>query len=330
MAKAIAKKSSKRTKPVMKRNMKKKKAGRSNVARPRARSLRTAAPRTLPSLSPIDNRVIPSNTVDGMAFPVKGSIPVLLSFGTNQRNILLVATSGVSGTVAAQIRFDGSTVYANAVGTIPTLALADDAGGPTSGRAMKLGVSLVNTTQALNRGGRVWVLPLDQRLRLPAAPSVMTAAQWGAVADALIAHPSAHDTDGAHYGTTREAHSHPVDEIEYKRFLPWEGTHTVDEFWSASCVWPAFNPKPRPLSTLVMIFDSPPTTQSYTALVHGTFYTRWAVDTVLGQSMSPIPVAPLEVVNAINTSGMMRNSNGATMFGTTSFPKTGPTIATYR
>lgn len=314
MAKGPTKKMTKRTKkPALKTIVKKKAtAAPAKVVKPK---VKTPKPRSLPSLSPLDQRPIPSNTVDGMAFTVKGSAPVLLSFASNQRNILVVNTSGLSGTVAAQVRWDSGTVYANSVYTIPTLALPDDAGGPTSGRAMKLGVSLVNTTQALNRGGRVWLLPLDQRLRLPAAPSVMTAAQWTAVADALIAHPSSHDCDGTHFGTTREAHSHPVDEVEYKRFLPWEGTHTVDEFWSSCCVWPAFNPKSRPMSTMIAVFDSPPTTQSYTALVHGTFYTRWAVDTVLGQSQTPIPVAPPAAVNSINVAGMMRNTNGASMFG---------------
>lgn len=316
MAKSLTKKSSgtTRRKKVVKTALKPRRP-KQTPPKPKSNP-RTRAPRGRASAMTLDPRnpvPIPSPTVDGTAFVVKGSFPVQMSISasTAERAIVFLNTSGDSGSAALHLQWNSTTVTTRAVRTFPTLALADDAGGPTSGRAMKLGADLVNTTQLSALGGRVWVVPLDQRLRFSAALSTYTSADLNGLADALQAHPASHDTAGEHYAVSRSCHLHPVDDISYRTFNPWVGTSTVDEFGASIGIWPAANPRARPMSTIAIVFDAPSQSQVYTLNLHGMFYTRWAVDTVLGQSQAPIPTAPATTINAPVLASATRNSSGA-------------------
>jgi hypothetical protein len=65
----------------------------------------------------------------------------------------------------------------------------------------------------------------------------------------------------------------------------------------------AWEPKRRPMSSLVFLIDSPPEVQSYTFTVRGTYYTRWPMEHVLGQHHPPIPHAHPGVVSHIRDAG---------------------------
>lgn len=284
------------------------------TVRPRRRAMMQST--SHPTFSPLDSRLMPTTLLDGKAFPVACSLPVTEGIASNQRCALILSCTGESATAAAYVRLD-SVVSKNVVHTFPTLALADDAGGPSSGRGMKLGVQLVNTTQALNRGGNVFIVPLDQRIVLPAAPSAMTVAQWNTVMDGWISHPAAYPTDAEYFRETKSAYVHPVDDIKYRSFQPWKGTEGVDEFWTHVAVWPGASPTHRPMSTLIVVFQAPPTTQAYTFTMDAHYYTRWPVTSVLGQSQRMIPVASSQAANNALVAANARNAHGCTAFAKT-------------
>jgi len=251
------------------------------------------------AMSPHSPMLIPSLTSAGAAFPYGGMVRVNISLAVGDRAIIAVTNTGTAGTIMARVQLTAAGVFVRDAFTIPTLALGDEAGGPTSGRAMKCGVSVVNTTQFLNRGGRVYHLNADQRVRLAAAPSAWSVAQFGSAFETLIAHPRTIEGDGAEYGKPREFISHVVDQSRYNDFAEWNGTATLDEFYLHTAVWPASAPSDRPMSTTFLCFDAPATTNTYTLTARGVFYTRWPLDTVPGQCHQKVPVAEPHAVNTI-------------------------------
>jgi hypothetical protein len=202
----------------------------------------------------------------------------------------------------AALFFDGITAaITRQVFTVPTLALADDVGGPTSGRAMKIGLSLVNTTPLLNRGGRVFQLNANQRLKLARAPSAFLQADYFALADSIQAFPDTIEYDASEFGKTREFTGSVVDYANYEAFQEWEGTNTIDEFYAHFTVWPGSSPDTRPMSTIFIVFSPPAVAQTYTLSAKSAHYTRWPIDTIPGQSQLPIPTAPIATINRIHS-----------------------------
>jgi hypothetical protein len=242
---------------------------------------------------------IPSTYFSGQALPLSGRY-FLTNFNlpTNRRSLVFVTNVGDAGTVFSIISSDDTTVT-RAVGTVPVLASADDAGGPTSGRAQTCAVNVVNTTAALNRAGAVHIIPLDQRMRLPAAPSAWTTGNFDTVFNDLVNFPSARVYDGSHFGGGHSLPCHVVDSVAFQDFKEWHGTLTIDEFFGHIGIWSGASARQRPMSTIVLAFNLPPVIQTYCVSVHARWYTRWPVDTVAGQSMTDIPVAAQGYVNRI-------------------------------
>jgi hypothetical protein len=52
------------------------------------------------------------------------------------------------------------------------------------------------------------------------------------------------------------------------------------------------------MSSIWVIMEAPSVAQAYTLQFSGSWYTRWPLDTVPGQSMRPVPTAPASAINA--------------------------------
>lgn len=245
--------------------------------------------------------VVPVISRCGAAYPIRGVCRYPVTIAATSRTLVAVTNTGSAGTVMSLVFITDAGVATTTVRTIPLLATSDVSGGPTSGRAMKHKLSIVNATKNLDIAGRCWHLNGTSRLRLPASPSTMTGAQWGTVYDAIVAMPGCQDyTGGAFAGDGLEFAGHVVDAKVYEDFHEWNGTLALDDFWAHIAIWSGEEPQVRPMSTTWFLMDAPGTAQSYTFSAMATFYTRWPLDTVPGQNQTDIPVAAPSLLNRIH------------------------------
>lgn len=232
----------------------------------------------------------------GSALPYAGIFRHELAVST-ERVVVLFSNVGRSGTVALVVGLPTAGAAGLTVRTIPTLSLGDDAGGPTSCKAMKGCFSLVNVTAPLNRAGRVTVLNSKQRFLVGAPFSTMTLAQWATFVDTVKTHPDAVSYGGHDFEHPVSFHTYPVDSRAYGEFHDFAGATTSDEFGRSIAIWPGVDPYVRPMSCIVTIFEIPPSTQEYTLSFRAAYYTRWPLNTIPGQTQRRIPTAPLDLIN---------------------------------
>jgi hypothetical protein len=247
--------------------------------------------------------MIPVVRATGTAVPVTGMarfpIGVETSISINRGMALVMTNTGSSGTIGARLTSrDGNGPLVH-LAHMPLLRDAPSVGGATAGRAMKAGVTLVNMTAALVRGGVVYVLNTDQRIQIDLPVSSTGAAgaeSWAQVLSKVRAHPDTVVYSADHFKEIREFHCGVVDAISYESFRPWQGIDGVDEFFSHITV-SSVEPTPRPMSTLFIIFDNSDSPQDYMASCRGSYYTRWPLDTLAGQLSTELPTASAKVVD---------------------------------
>lgn len=244
--------------------------------------------------------LIPTVLSQGNAFALTGVVRQELALAATDTVVYCITNTGRSGTVAARISNNGSTP-STGIFTIPLLAAADDVGGPTSGRAMKCTVELVNVTAPLYMGGRIYVLNAHQRVPLLAEPSVMTITQQTALIDSIKSHPDCRSYAGTDFVKPYRCHSEVVDHDLYTGYGEWKGTDTVTTFMAHSSIWPGLDPLIRPMSAMWIVFQRPAANQDYTLSFKASYYTRWPLNTVPGTRQTPVPTAPAHIVNAATT-----------------------------
>lgn len=230
----------------------------------------------------------------GTALPFSG----VSRFDFNQstdRTIIFAANTGTSAMTSLRVTLGGTPGLT--LSNIPVINASDSTGGPTSGKAMKLSLDLVNSTSLLNMGGRVTVLNARQRVLLPAAPASMSSAQWNLFIADVRNHPDARSYGGADFREPKMFLAHPVDD-GYNEFEEWLGTTNADRYCDHFAVWSGSVPQKRRMSTIIMVFESPPSTQEYTVSIRSSYYTRWPLSSVPGQTQRQVPTAPLTVINA--------------------------------
>jgi len=255
--------------------------------------------------SPWNDLLVPVISSEGKAFPTRGIVrdDATISAST----FMYIATNGgVSGTVLGAVV--NSAAPSLVPFTIPTLALSDSSGGPTSGRAMKLGLTLVNTTKVLDQGGRLYILHSNQRFSLPAAPSAMTQAQWTTFFGTVKDHPDTTPYQGADFSNPKAMVSHPISDPDYHDYNQWVGTETFDQFAAHWATWSGASVRNRPMSTIVILFEIPSASQSYTVSVSANFYTRWPITSIPGQHSTYVPTAPAAVLNSHKVATESRSS----------------------
>lgn len=286
-------------KAVVKKKTLKKAAKVKSVAPARVKKPAKAATTTRNFLDPLVAQPAPSVTSDGRALPHTSLVSS--DFSVQQNRVLLLATNtGSAGTVGLILEIDegGRGVHAELL-TIPTLALADADSGPSTSRAMKLSVSVVNCSNGYKRGGRVTYLNSSQRLPARLADADV---MWNPVIDGIKSSPYRRRITGEDLVKPMQLIAHPVDEVNYSSFRPHRGTLTVAEFLAhvIGASHTLDHPQPRPMSIIAYVFEPvPDDRQEYSVTIRGSFYTRWPLTSVPGQSMRPMPTAAPAVINHV-------------------------------
>lgn len=260
----------------------------------------TSFSRALSVFSPSSPHLVPSLTACGKAFPVMGMYRKTVEHPLNQRRVYFFSNTGVSANVMLIGAMDVTGVNPPGWETwaAPTVALDDVSGGPTAGRAMKIGATVVNSTAKLTAAGRVFVLNSDQRLLVGDSPSNMTRPEFNAMCDSIVNHPHAKEYSGAEFSKAHSWHAHVVDPVHYDQFAPWQGATNFDLYASHFMNFPSpTEHNPRSMSILCMVFESPPAAQSYTISGKGAWYTRWPLTSVLGQTDNVIPTTSQDAMN---------------------------------
>lgn len=253
-------------------------------------------------MSPLHSANIPVALRSGQAFPFHGAIRTELTQAIGETIFIAATNPGSAGTVAIIGRQSGIAAPTYSVATIPTLTLSDENGGPTSARAMKFGMSVTCNTPMLSRGTRVFHLNGQSRIRLDSPPSTASLAVFQAIVNVITAMPTTVPYDNSHFGETKHFTSNVVDNVSYLDFGIFEGTLSPDQIFAHMAVWPgiAAGLRDRPMSTNWLVLAPPSSVQNYSIAMHGSYYTRWGLSTIQGQSQTDIPVAPIAVVNSMH------------------------------
>lgn len=244
---------------------------------------------------------VPTVTHNGTAVPHPDVVRYDVNILPTEKVLAFCTNVGSSGSAMLLLKWDPASgiVSVNTVRTPTLLQASGVAGGPTSMRAMKMSLSLTNATQYLNRGGRVYVLNSDQRFAFPASVALCNASDWNNIFNAVVEHPNTVPYDGTHFGETGTYTCSVVDGPSYERFEENDGAEAVDAFGAHIASWTGSAHRVRPMSCIVMAFETPAITQSYTFSAVGKWYTRWPLATVPGRMMTPIPTASPAEVNRI-------------------------------
>lgn len=260
---------------------------------------------------PTTHHVPPSLLSIPRVFPITGTARAIWDTALIERTLFFISGWGGGGSIAYRVTYntDANTVSSEAY-TVPLMALSSSTGGPTSSKISKVGFRCVNSTPALNRGGRAYLCRLDQRIKFAAAPSSMNAAAWSAIKNTLINLPDdiTRPIDLLSFGSNGKDGQKPQicivdDEVDYNVFENHIGVTTgLDEWFSHVGVWAGagMSELQRPMSTLVMVLEPPAgtgTAQQLTLNFDAQWLTRWPVDTVPGQAAGTIPASPHSVVD---------------------------------
>lgn len=255
------------------------------------------------SLSPCVPGLVPSLVHQGEAFPICGLSEYEANVGTSWRWAVIFSNVGDAGTIGTAIAWSkaGGTSVAT-VQQMFTLPLLSEGSpyGPTSSRAMKIGVDVVTNTQLLSRGGPVYYLNSSQRFQLAGLPSTMTATQWNDFYSVVVSHPHRRKFDMNDFAYPQHFYGHVVDDPRYNDFDTFRGTLSFDSFLSHLCVWTGSPPADRPMSTLIFLMETSTAAQLLTFTARASFYTRWPLNTVPGQSQVDIPTATPGVLNGMH------------------------------
>jgi len=286
-------------------------------------------------MDPMCKAPMPASLSDGKALAhtslvsVDFKLPKYEATGTPSRfpgpSVLLVTNTGGTATVGVLVhtsvvegqQLGGESAQYLALGTkqqlfnIPTLSTEGAGGHPTSGRAMKFGVSVVNNTNALKRGGRVTYLNTFQRLPDLIAGGTTEAPNyyWDRVISAVKAAPDRRRINGDNLVTPKQLIGAVVDNVRYHEFNRWKPTETMLEFVdhvldreqpATTVTGVAVGSSARSMTTVAYVFEPTDDAQDYSITIRAAYYTRWPLTSVPGQSMSPIPTASHGILNAVH------------------------------
>jgi hypothetical protein len=245
--------------------------------------------------------LLPASHGSGTAFHHSGMFRAEYTKATTTRVLLAFTNNGFSPMV-------GSTVIMNTANTeadwssgyqfiLPLLNAAGSSNSPTSGRATRMGVSVLNSTPALSQGGRVYILNSDSRMSLPTAPTLMNWEQTTALWDSMKAHPDTKAYSGQDYSAPRHYHSTVVDPVKYEAFEEWEQLPTgyqptnTDRFWASIADWGGNSvlTSHRPMSTTFVLLETSTAPQEWTFTARAQYYTRWPLNTIGNANQTQVP-----------------------------------------
>lgn len=280
---------------------------KAKAAKPAKAKAKPAPQHAEPNFAPLDplsSTLIPISRRQASAFPYMGMVKLDVDVITT-RALYVLTNTGHGATIIGGMT---AAPWAGAW-NISAISSSPASGGPSSGRAMKCSLEITNNTAQMTAGGRVYVLKTSQRLAAAAAPSGMTTAQMNAMFDSIRDHPEVKPYDGVDFKKTDKHGRHPtfvcdvVDGVDYENFRPWQGSESSDAFFSHVLTWSGMDASSheRPMSTVFVLIEVPDNKQVYTLSARGSFYTRWPLTTVPGQTQFDIPVASLDRINQLTT-----------------------------
>jgi len=257
-------------------------------------------------MDPLHSASVPAVLSSGNSLPHTSLVSTDFQVDTANRRLLVITNTGNSGTVGFiyKLNPNGFQIGEPTPLTIPTLSVPDFQGGASAGRAMKCSVSVVNCTNALKRAGRVTYINSSQRLPGPGGTS--EASDYDPVMEGIKSSPYRRRIMGDTLATAKQLVSYPIDIPAYERYEPWRGTVDVAEFQRHAMAASVANAMPgiaslnqRPMSVIAFVFDPVSDEQEYSVTIRASFYTRWPLTTVPGQTMRPASTAHPAVINAI-------------------------------
>lgn len=243
---------------------------------------------------------IPVPFYSGKALGVAAVRRDALSLNPNQRAMYFISNIGTAATVAGALIWTKGDAVANAatfVYSVPLIGNADDNNGPSAGRCQKYTWELHTTTPVLNRGSQYFILELENRVTFSADPANgIKGNVMDGVFDQLSGMHTTQPCDTS-VDAKKRGHGKIVDYTEWTTFQPWHGNMGVSEFFRHIGVWSGVNPLPRPMSTTVLMFDTPANIQTLNLTFGLRSYCRFPTDSIPGRMHKHIPIAGQDKIN---------------------------------
>jgi hypothetical protein len=250
------------------------------------------------------------NEASGHAFHSVGLSRASLTIngtGVGRKTLVLVSNIGYQGCIGS-INYHDGTSMVNTAMNVSQYATGNSATTPTSGRAMKSSIGVINTSPSLNSGGRVFVLQTSARMFLPQAMPALSAAEFDALFETIIDHPSTKSLSGSELLSGRHWINLPADPTDYRDFRPWIPADQ-NTFLNSLTVYGAGTYPPHPMTMTWIAFDVPPLANTYELTARAHWYTRWPHSAVPSLHQKSIPTDSSGMVNgairAVETVGVL-------------------------
>lgn len=264
--------------------------------------------------------VVPVVQYEGDAVPV--DVKLRHAFTSANRTVFLIGNAGHCVTMAVHI--DNAATPNQGALSASQMASSATAGGPTSGRAMKIGYKLVNVSKQVDLAGRVYTLTANKRMELPNAWSALTQAEVNALADEIVAHPDTKERDINVLRSGLTVFGAPHDTTDYIDYTPWTGTENSSSFGRHFCTDPVATNELMPMTPMWIVVESTVTPNDYELTVRGSFYTRWPIDTVMSTLHRKVPTTTVSDDNlarqAAHEVGEVGMGAGLAMLGQRALP----------
>jgi hypothetical protein len=223
------------------------------------------------------------------------------SADANDDTLLLFVNTGHGVKMAAKVVVSATPTVSTKSGNYMQTPAVD--GGATSGRAMRLGVEIQNTSKRVDMGGRVYTLVSNERQRIPTDASAMTQLQWQNLVDDIVTNPKTKGLNGAFLETPFYLYSTPHTQKSYLGYNGWSGSsETVDE-WFKHATNSNGSMYDMPMSAIWVVIKASPAVNTYNFRVHCDYNLRFSAGNVLSTKMIHTPTVSAEALNAAGLAG---------------------------
>lgn len=248
------------------------------------------------TMDPWVDSLVPTLLKQEDAFAASGTIEVNTN-NTAGNVLMLITNPGNAGSVMSLTYWNttaGTTLF-----TIPTLSQPGTSSGPMSGRAMKVGVDIVNNGKMLDMGGPVYVLKTSTKFGIPtSAFSLLTTTQLDALAAEIVAFPKKLMYNACDLTKPKRYVAAVRNQDRYESFRPWLGTLMTDQFQDVAVLDSTGGTNDAPMEFIWIYLPHTTTVaNAFTIRARAAFYTRWPHDSIPGQSQKPIPTATASHIN---------------------------------
>jgi hypothetical protein len=244
---------------------------------------------------------VPVADYEGKAVCMRSMLNTQYTADPDNDTLLLFLNTGHGVKMAGKVVLSTTPTVYNFAGNFLRESAAE--GGASSGRAMRLGVELQNTSKRVDMGGRVFTLVSNERQQLPAAADNMTKAQWQALVDDIVTNPKTEGINGALLETPLRLYSTPHTQKSYLQYEAWTGNNEgVNSFFKhATCLdGEMFD---MPMSAIWVVIKASTAVNSYNFRVHADFNLRFSAGNVLSTKMGHTPTVPAAALNAAGIAG---------------------------